>query len=137
MRVIFLGAPGVGKGTQAQRLAAQEKIPQISTGDILREAVKRGTPLGLKAKGFMDAGKLVPDDVVIGLVDEKLKQPEVAAGYVLDGFPRTVAQAEALDRLLQDVDRQSAALRLPQAVGTAELPQVPEGVSHGLRATRS
>ena len=102
MRVIFLGAPGVGKGTQAQRLAAQEKIPQISTGDILREAVKRGTPLGLKAKGFMDAGKLVPDDVVIGLVDEKLKQPEVAAGYILDGFPRTVAQAEALDRLLQD-----------------------------------
>ena len=86
MRVIFLGTPGVGKGTQAQRLAAQEKIPQISTGDILREAVKRGTPLGLKAKGFMDAGKLVPDDVVIGLVDEKLKQPEVAAGYVLDGF---------------------------------------------------
>src|SRR5205823_15004054 len=102
MRVIFLGAPGVGKGTQAQRLAAQEKIPQISTGDILREAVKQGTPLGLKAKGFMDAGKLVPDDVVIGLVEEKLKRPELANGYILDGFPRTVGQAESLDRLLQD-----------------------------------
>src|SRR5437773_10636167 len=100
MRVIFLGAPGVGKGTQAQRLAAQEKIPQISTGDILREAVKRGTPLGLKAKTFMDAGKLVPDDVIIGLVDERLQQPDCDRGFLLDGFPRTVAQGKALDAML-------------------------------------
>jgi adenylate kinase len=100
MRLVFLGAPGVGKGTQAQRLAAAEKLTQISTGDILRDAVKRGTALGVKAKSFMDAGKLVPDDVVIALVEEKLKSPDVANGYILDGFPRTVAQAESLDRLL-------------------------------------
>ncbi len=80
MRLVFFGAPGVGKGTQAQRLAAQEKIPQVSTGEILRESVKRGTPLGLKAKGYMDAGKLVPDEVVIGLVREKLTRPESARG---------------------------------------------------------
>jgi adenylate kinase len=101
MRLIFLGAPGVGKGTQAQRLAAQEKIPQISTGDILREAVKRGTALGQQAKGFMEAGKLVPDEVVIGIIQEKLTGQDCALGYILDGFPRTVVQAEALDRLLQ------------------------------------
>ncbi len=102
MRVVFLGAPGVGKGTQAQRLAVAEKIPQISTGDILREAVKRGTSLGLQAKGFMESGKLVPDEVVIGLVREKLASPECAQGYILDGFPRTVAQAEALDRMFKE-----------------------------------
>src|SRR2546421_5912731 len=102
MRLVFFGAPGVGKGTQAQRLAAQEKIPQVSTGEILRESVKRGTPLGLKAKGYMDSGKLVPDEVVIGLVREKLTSPECARGYILDGFPRTVAQAEALDRIFRE-----------------------------------
>src|SRR5438876_10132093 len=99
MRLVFLGAPGAGKGTQAQRLAAQEQIPHISTGEILRESVTRGTPLGLQAKGYMDSGKLVPDEVVIGLVREKLTSPECARGYILDGFPRTVAQAEALDRI--------------------------------------
>ena len=102
MRLVFFGAPGVGKGTQAQRLAAQEKIPQVSTGEILRESVKRGTPLGLRAKGYMDSGKLVPDEVVIGLVREKLTSPECARGYILDGFPRTVAQAEALDRMFKE-----------------------------------
>lgn len=102
MRLVFLGAPGVGKGTQAQRLAVEEKIPQVSTGEILRDSVKRGTPLGLQAKGFMESGKLVPDDVVIGLVREKLTSPECARGYILDGFPRTVAQAEALDRMFQE-----------------------------------
>jgi adenylate kinase len=102
MRVVFLGAPGVGKGTQAQRLAVEEKIPQVSTGDILRDAVKRGTPLGVQAKDFMESGKLVPDEVVIGLVREKLTSPECAQGYILDGFPRTVAQAEALDRMLKE-----------------------------------
>jgi adenylate kinase len=102
MRVVFLGAPGVGKGTQAQRLAVAEKIPQVSTGDILRDAVKRGTSLGLQAKGFMESGKLVPDEVVIGLIREKLASPECAQGYILDGFPRTVAQAEALDRMFKE-----------------------------------
>jgi adenylate kinase len=102
MRLVFFGAPGVGKGTQAQRLAAQEKICQVSTGEILREAVKRGTPLGLRAKDYMDSGKLVPDAVVIGLVREKLTGAECARGYILDGFPRTVAQAEALERMFKD-----------------------------------
>ena len=102
MRLVFLGAPGAGKGTQAQRLAAQEQIPHISTGEILRESVTRGTPLGLQAKGYMDSGKLVPDEVVIGLVREKLTSPECARGYILDGFPRTVAQAEALDRIFRE-----------------------------------
>ena len=102
MRLVFLGAPGAGKGTQAQRLAAQEHIPHISTGEILRESVTRGTPLGLQAKGYMDSGKLVPDEVVIGLVREKLTSPECTRGYILDGFPRTVAQAEVLDRILTE-----------------------------------
>jgi adenylate kinase len=108
-RVIFLGAPGAGKGTQARRLAAESRVPQVATGDMLREAVAEGVPLGREAKRYMDAGALVPDEVVIGLVDERLARPDAAAGYVLDGFPRTVAQAEALDGLLrrrgQELDR--------------------------------
>lgn len=101
MRLIFLGPPGVGKGTQAQRLAAGEGIPQVSTGEILRHAVKQGTPLGKQAQGFMDAGKLVPDEVVIGIIRERVGGAECARGYILDGFPRTVAQAEALDQMLR------------------------------------
>jgi adenylate kinase len=108
-RIIFLGAPGAGKGTQARRLAAESGVPQVATGDMLREAVAEGTPLGREAKRYMDSGALVPDEVVIGLVDERLARPDAASGYVLDGFPRTVAQAEALDVLLhrrgQDLDR--------------------------------
>ena len=108
-RVIFLGAPGAGKGTQARRLAAGSGVPQVATGDMLREAAAAGTPLGREAKRFMDQGALVPDEVVIGLVDERLSRPDAGKGYVLDGFPRTVAQAEALDALLrrlgQDLDR--------------------------------
>jgi adenylate kinase len=108
-RVIFLGAPGAGKGTQARRLAAGSGVPQVATGDMLREAVAAGTPLGREAKRFMDQGALVPDEVVIGLVDERLSRADARGGYVLDGFPRTVAQAEALDALLrrlgQDLDR--------------------------------
>jgi adenylate kinase len=100
-RVIFLGAPGAGKGTQARRLAAHSGVPQVATGDMLREAVTEGSPLGREARRFMDQGALVPDEVVIGLVDERLARPDAAGGYVLDGFPRTVAQAEALDALLQ------------------------------------
>jgi adenylate kinase len=108
-RVIFLGAPGAGKGTQARRLAASSGVPQVATGDMLREAVAEGTRLGREAKRYMDSGALVPDGVVIGLVDERLARPDASGGYVLDGFPRTVAQAEALDGLLrrrgQELDR--------------------------------
>jgi adenylate kinase len=101
MRLIFLGPPGVGKGTQAQRLAAEEGIPQVSTGEILRHAVKQGTPLGKQAQGFMDTGKLVPDEVVIGIIRERVSGAECTRGYILDGFPRTMAQAEALDQMLR------------------------------------
>jgi adenylate kinase len=102
MRVVFLGAPGVGKGTQADRIAAQTNQPKISTGDLLREAVKKQTVLGVQAKSYMDRGALVPDEVVIGMVREKLDEPVCARGFILDGFPRTVAQGEALHRLLED-----------------------------------
>ena len=99
LRVIFLGPPGAGKGTQAQALAKEWGVPHVATGDMLREAVAVRTPLGLEAKRHMDSGGLVPDEVVIGLVGERLAQPDAKAGVVLDGFPRTVAQAEALDAL--------------------------------------
>lgn len=109
MRVVFLGAPGVGKGTQAERVASRFRHPKISTGDILREAVRNKTPLGLQAKAAMDAGKLVSDAVVIGLVKEKLAEPGTANGFLLDGFPRTVKQAEELNAILdskgQHLDR--------------------------------
>jgi adenylate kinase len=101
MRVVLLGPPGAGKGTQARRLAARWSVPQIATGDMLREAVAHGTRLGLEARRFMDAGELVPDAVIIGLVRERLAQPDGRKGFVLDGFPRTAAQAEALDQLLE------------------------------------
>jgi adenylate kinase len=100
MRVVFLGAPGVGKGTQAERIAAQCHVAKLSTGDLLREAVRNQTALGLEAKSYMDQGKLVPDAVVIGLVKEKLADPSCTKGFVLDGFPRTVPQAEALGSVL-------------------------------------
>ena len=96
MRLILLGAPGAGKGTQAAHLTAKFGIPQISTGDMLRAAVKAGTPLGLEARKFMDAGALVPDEVIIGLVKERIKQPDAAKGFLFDGFPRTIPQADAM-----------------------------------------
>jgi adenylate kinase len=102
MRLILIGPPGAGKGTQAKLLTTQWGIPQIATGDMLREAKKVGTPLGLQAAEYMSRGALVPDEVVIGLVGERLKQPDAQAGFLLDGFPRTVAQAEALGKLLAD-----------------------------------
>ena len=100
LNLIFLGPPGAGKGTQAQRLARRFAIPQLSTGDILRRAVADRTPLGKQANALMDAGKLVPDEVVNGIVDEALARPEAERGFLLDGFPRTVAQATALDEML-------------------------------------
>jgi adenylate kinase len=100
-RLVFLGPPGAGKGTQARELAREWGVPQISTGDMLREAAGGGTALGQEAKRYMDNGVLVPDEVVIGLVEERLGRPDAARGFVLDGFPRTVAQAEALDALLR------------------------------------
>ncbi len=103
MRIILLGPPGAGKGTQAKLLIERLRVPQISTGDMLRAAVKDGTPLGRQAKAYMDRGALVPDEVIIGSVRERLQAPDCARGYVLDGFPRTVAQAEALEKTLGEL----------------------------------
>lgn len=104
MNIVLLGAPGAGKGTQAARLIEDFGLAHVSTGDILRKAVADGTPLGIEAKRFMDAGDLVPDSVVIGLVKERLLQPDAKAGFILDGFPRTAVQAEALDAELAAMD---------------------------------
>jgi adenylate kinase len=105
MNIVLLGAPGAGKGTQAQKLIDVHGIPQISTGDILRAAVAAGTPLGVEAKRYMDAGELVPDEVVIGLVKDRLAEPDTGKGFILDGFPRTTAQAEALDVELESLGK--------------------------------
>ncbi len=104
MRLILLGPPGAGKGTQAAFICARYGIPQISTGDMLRAAVKAGSPLGLAARKVMDAGQLVSDDIIIGLVLERLKQPDCAKGYLFDGFPRTLPQAEAMKRAAVAID---------------------------------
>ncbi len=106
MKLILLGPPGAGKGTQAKMLVERFAIPQIATGDILRGAVQAGTSLGLQAKGFMDAGALVPDEVVIGIVRERLQEGDCQGGFILDGFPRTVAQADALQATLAGLGRQ-------------------------------
>ncbi len=105
MNLILMGLPGAGKGTQAERIVKQYDIPHISTGDMFRAAIKAETELGLKAKAFMDAGELVPDDVTIGIVRERLSERDCEKGFLLDGFPRTVAQAEALEDLLQSLGR--------------------------------
>ena len=104
MKIILLGAPGAGKGTQAEKICVHYNIPQISTGNIIREAMKNETPAGLKAKEFVNSGALVPDEVVIEMVNDRLKQDDCANGYILDGFPRTVPQAEALDKMGVDIN---------------------------------
>ena len=103
MRLVFLGPPGAGKGTQARELARELNVPQVATGDMLREAVANGTPLGREAKAYMDRGALVPDDVIIRLIAERLAQPDAKRGFILDGFPRTIPQADALERLLGEL----------------------------------
>jgi adenylate kinase len=105
MNILLLGPPGSGKGTQGALLAERANVPRVSTGDLLRDAVAAGTPLGLQARGYMDRGLLVPDDVILGLIADVLRSPEAANGVLMDGFPRTVPQAEAVDRLLTEQGR--------------------------------
>src|SRR5512137_2738366 len=105
MRIVLLGAPGSGKGTQSKRLMQREHIPQISTGDLLRADVARGTELGAKAKAAMDGGRLVADSLVLGMIRERLSEPDTRRGFILDGFPRNLAQARSLDRLLAKLGR--------------------------------
>ncbi|MCH5204775.1 MAG: adenylate kinase [Oscillospiraceae bacterium] len=105
MNMIFLGAPGAGKGTQAEVVCKELNIPAISTGNMLREAVKNSTEAGLKAKSYMDAGELVPDEVVIGILKDRIAQPDAQNGFILDGFPRTVEQAEALEKMGVEIDK--------------------------------
>jgi adenylate kinase len=110
LNLILLGPPGAGKGTQAERLVEDFPVAYIATGDILRAAVREGTPLGLEAKRYMDAGELVPDDVIIGVILEAVSASDAADGFLLDGFPRTIAQAQALDRALEELDRNLTAV---------------------------
>ena len=105
MKLILLGAPGAGKGTQAEKICEKYNIPAISTGNIIRAALKNGTEMGLKAKSFMDAGQLVPDDVVIGIIRERLKEDDCKNGFILDGFPRTIPQAQALEDMGIEIDK--------------------------------
>lgn len=108
-RLILMGPPGCGKGTQGKRLEARFRIPQLSTGDMLRAAIREGIPVGMAAKSFMDRGALVPDDVIVGVMRERMERPDCANGYLLDGFPRTIEQAKALDRMLAETGQKLTA----------------------------
>jgi len=127
MRLILLGPPGCGKGTQSQRLTEKYAIPQLSTGDMLRAAVKAGTPVGLKARDIMERGELVPDEVVVAIVADRIEQPDAKNGFILDGFPRTVPQAEALSRMLE-----KKGIKLDAAIQL----KVDEGILHERIAKR-
>lgn len=148
IHLIMLGPPGAGKGTQAERFARDHGVPKISTGDILREAVQAGTPLGRQAKAIMAAGRLVSDEVMIGIVRERLERPDAAAGFVLDGFPRTVPQAEALDAIMagrdplivveiavpeEELARRLRARRICSRCGADAVPQEGDGSSRCAR----
>ena len=124
MRLLFVGPPGAGKGTQAKKVAGERGVPHIATGDILREAVRRSTPVGLKARSFMDAGSLVPDDVMIGIIEERFGTGDTAGGYILDGFPRTVPQAQALDALLEKLARPLQAVLLLECPDGASVERI-------------
>ena len=150
LNLIMLGPPGAGKGTQAERFARTRGIPKISTGDILREAVHAGTEVGKRAKAIMDRGELVSDDVMIGIVQERLERADALAGFVLDGFPRTVAQAEALDDLLDELVRELSIVfefQVPDAVAVSRLLErarlenrtddTPEVIGHRIRVFKS
>ena len=106
MKIIMLGAPGAGKGTQAKKIAAEYAIPHVSTGDIFRANIKEGTELGVKAKSYMDSGNLVPDEVTIAMLLDRIHQDDCKKGFVLDGFPRTVAQAEELDKIMKKIGKE-------------------------------
>lgn len=113
MQIVFIGLPGAGKGTQAERIVDTFEIPHISTGDMFRAAMKAGTPMGVKAKSYVDQGQLVPDEVTVGVVQERLEMSDVAKGFLLDGFPRNIAQAEALDQMLEEMGKRiSVAIHL-------------------------
>ena len=133
MKLVLLGAPGAGKGTQAEILCKKLNIPTISTGNILRAAVKNGTPVGLKAKEYMDQGALVPDEVIIGIVCERLAEPDCANGFILDGVPRTIPQAEALEANGIDID---CALSIEIADETI-LPQLRRVLPCGVQSTQT
>ena len=132
MKLILLGAPGAGKGTQAEIISQKLGIPTISTGNILRAAVKNGTPVGLQAKAYMEAGKLVPDEVIIGIIQERLAEADCAKGYILDGVPRTIAQAEALEKAGITFD---AVLSLEIADSVIEARMTGRRTCHGCGAT--
>ena len=132
MKLILLGAPGAGKGTQAEIISQKLGIPTISTGNILRAAVKNGTPVGLQAKAYMEAGKLVPDEVIIGIIQERLAEADCAKGYILDGVPRTIAQAEALEKVGITFD---AVLSLEIADSVIEARMTGRRTCHGCGAT--
>ena len=124
LKLIFLGAPGAGKGTQAEILSAKLSIPTISTGNILRAAIKEGTKTGLEAKSYMDAGKLVPDSVIIGIVSQRLEQPDCAHGFILDGVPRTIGQDEALDKARHFLGQELDVRTIIMPHGASTLPKL-------------